>query len=57
MINSRPSELCGMCIKGENCFCLCHTENLVYGKHFFIRKEPGELKAKQVKDLEHFRDV
>ena len=38
----RPSDLCGGCkLYGEQCHCLCHDKELVYGKHEILWQMPA----------------
>jgi len=56
LIFPKPSLDCGGCLKGLECDCLCHIEDLINCKHYEVHRDDSvKYVVKPVVDLDHFR--
>ncbi len=55
MLIQKNDSLCGKCLVDKNCTCLCHTEDIVSGQHYEVKRSDFLGKVKPVVDLDHFR--
>ena len=56
MLIQKNDSLCGKCLVYKNCDCLCHSEDIVSGQHYEVKRNDFLGKVKPVVDLDHFRD-
>lgn len=56
MLIQKNDPLCGKCLVDKNCDCLCHTEDIVSGRHYEIHREEFDGNVNPVVDLDHFRN-